>query len=220
LEAKRAWRHHARPKSTTTAHGAFLPYRIERGTRVEVGTGSSWCALPSQIWQFRVNSRRLRPPQPPFMNASAHGHVLRSRWLDGPRFEAGRGRLAHLVNAYLDEMSKAVIGLVGHVLTRLEDGLTALFRYDAAHENDAERTARHFDERGDKIERKGIRGEAFGLGNKCSRGRLLSRRRRRRSGARPASPGHGGRGQLALNRSTPRCPPWPSMPQAQRRSPW
>jgi class 3 adenylate cyclase len=45
--------------------------------------------------------------------------------------------LAHLVNAYLDEMSKAVIGLVGHVLKRLGDGLMALFRYDAAQENDA-----------------------------------------------------------------------------------
>jgi class 3 adenylate cyclase len=39
---------------------------------------------------------------------------------------------AHLVNAYLDEMSKAVIGLVGHVLKRFGDGLMALFRYDAA----------------------------------------------------------------------------------------
>jgi class 3 adenylate cyclase len=51
-------------------------------------------------------------------------------------------------------MSKAVVGLVGHVLKRLGDGLMALFRYPAAQENDAERTARHFDERGDKIERK------------------------------------------------------------------
>jgi class 3 adenylate cyclase len=126
------------------------------------------------------------------MNAS----VLRFRRLPGHRFEAGRGRLAHLVNAYLDEMSKAVIGLVGHVLKRLGDGLMALFRYPAAEENDAEHTARHFDERGDQIERKGIRGEAFGLGDKRSRGRLLSRRRRRRSGARPGSTGHGGSAQL------------------------
>jgi class 3 adenylate cyclase len=56
--------------------------------------------------------------------------------------------LAHLVNAYLDEMSKAVIGLVGHVLKRFGDGLMALFRYEAAQENDAEHTARHVDERG------------------------------------------------------------------------
>ena len=76
------------------------------------------------------------------MDASAHGHVLRSRRLDGHRFKAGRGRLAHLVNAYLDEMSKVGIGLVGHVLKKLGDGLMALFRYDAAQENDAERIAR------------------------------------------------------------------------------
>ena len=51
-------------------------------------------------------------------------------------------------------MSKAVIGLVGPALKKLGDGLMALFKYDAAQENDAERTARHFDKRGDKIERK------------------------------------------------------------------
>jgi class 3 adenylate cyclase len=39
-----------------------------------------------------------------------------------------------------------VIGLVGPLLKRLGDGLMALFRYPAAQENDAERTARHFDE--------------------------------------------------------------------------
>jgi class 3 adenylate cyclase len=77
------------------------------------------------------------------MNTSAHDHVLRSRRLDGHRFEAGRGRLAHLVlvNAYLDQMSKVVIDLVGHVLKRFGYGLMALFRYDAAPENDAERIA-------------------------------------------------------------------------------
>jgi class 3 adenylate cyclase len=52
----------------------------------------------------------------------------------------------NLVNTYPDEMSKAVIGFVGHVRKRLGDGLMALgdglmalFRYDAAQENDAER---------------------------------------------------------------------------------
>jgi hypothetical protein len=51
--------------------GAFLPYRGRTGNaRFGVDTGSSLCALPSQIEQFRVNSRRLRPPQPSFMNAS------------------------------------------------------------------------------------------------------------------------------------------------------
>jgi hypothetical protein len=49
----------------------FLPYWDRTGNaRFGVDTGSSLCALPSQIGQFRVNSRRLRPPQPSFMNAS------------------------------------------------------------------------------------------------------------------------------------------------------
>ena len=45
----------------------------------------------------------------------------------------------NLVNAYLDEASKAVVGLGGHVLKRLGDGLMALFGYPQAQENDAER---------------------------------------------------------------------------------
>jgi class 3 adenylate cyclase len=37
----------------------------------------------------------------------------------------------NLVNAYLDEATKAVAGLGGHVLKRLGDGLMALFRLSA-----------------------------------------------------------------------------------------
>src|SRR5215475_2819793 len=48
----------------------------------------------------------------------------------------------NLVNAYLDEASKAVTGLGGHVLKRLGDGLMALFGYPRAQENDAERAVR------------------------------------------------------------------------------
>jgi class 3 adenylate cyclase len=47
-----------------------------------------------------------------------------------------------LVNAYLEEASRAVIGLGGHVLKRLGDGLMALFGYPQAQENDAERAVR------------------------------------------------------------------------------
>src|SRR5271165_4398888 len=47
-----------------------------------------------------------------------------------------------LVNAYLDEASKAVTGFGGHVLKRLGDGLMALFGYPHAQENDAERAVR------------------------------------------------------------------------------
>jgi class 3 adenylate cyclase len=48
----------------------------------------------------------------------------------------------NLVNAYLDEASRAVTGLGGHVLKRLGDGLMALFGYPMAQENDAERAVR------------------------------------------------------------------------------
>jgi hypothetical protein len=48
----------------------------------------------------------------------------------------------NLVNAYLDEASKAVAAFGGHVLKRLGDGLMALFGYPAAQENDAERAVR------------------------------------------------------------------------------
>jgi class 3 adenylate cyclase/tetratricopeptide (TPR) repeat protein len=47
-----------------------------------------------------------------------------------------------LVNTYLDEASKAVTALGGHVLKRLGDGLMALFGYPRAQENDAERSVR------------------------------------------------------------------------------
>jgi class 3 adenylate cyclase len=48
----------------------------------------------------------------------------------------------NLVNAYLDEASKAVTALGGHVLKKLGDGLMALFGYPHAQENDAERAVR------------------------------------------------------------------------------
>jgi class 3 adenylate cyclase len=48
----------------------------------------------------------------------------------------------NLVNAYLDEATKAVTGFGGHVLKRLGDGLMALFGYPQAQENDAERAVR------------------------------------------------------------------------------
>jgi class 3 adenylate cyclase len=48
----------------------------------------------------------------------------------------------NLVNAYLDEASKAVTALEGHVLKKLGDGLMALFGYPRAQENDAERAVR------------------------------------------------------------------------------
>jgi class 3 adenylate cyclase len=48
----------------------------------------------------------------------------------------------NLANTYLDEASRAVTRLGGHVLKRLGDGLMAVFGYQRAQENDAERAVR------------------------------------------------------------------------------
>jgi class 3 adenylate cyclase len=48
----------------------------------------------------------------------------------------------NLLSNYLDEASKAVTGLGGHVLKVLGDGLMAVFGYPQAQENDAERAVR------------------------------------------------------------------------------
>ncbi len=48
----------------------------------------------------------------------------------------------NLVNTYLDEASRAVTSLGGHVLKTLGDGLMAVFGYPHAQENDAERAVR------------------------------------------------------------------------------
>jgi class 3 adenylate cyclase len=48
----------------------------------------------------------------------------------------------NLLSNYLDEASKAVTGLGGHVLKKLGDGLMAVFGYPRAQENDAERAVR------------------------------------------------------------------------------
>ena len=48
----------------------------------------------------------------------------------------------NLLNSYLDEASRAVIALGGHVLKKLGDGMMAVFGYPRALENDAERAVR------------------------------------------------------------------------------
>src|SRR5262249_971234 len=47
-----------------------------------------------------------------------------------------------VLNAYLNEASKAVAALGGHVLRKVGDGLLVLFGYPKAEENDAERAVR------------------------------------------------------------------------------
>lgn len=48
----------------------------------------------------------------------------------------------NLLNSYLNEASKAVTGLGGHVVKMLGDGMMAVFGYPRAQENDAERAVR------------------------------------------------------------------------------
>src|SRR5580693_3995269 len=48
----------------------------------------------------------------------------------------------NLLNSYLDEASRAVTALGGHVLKMLGDGMMAVFGYPRAQENDAERAVR------------------------------------------------------------------------------
>ena len=48
----------------------------------------------------------------------------------------------NLLNSYLDETSRAVTALGGHVLKMLGDGMMAVFGYPRAQENDAERAVR------------------------------------------------------------------------------
>ena len=48
----------------------------------------------------------------------------------------------NLLNVYLDEASRAVTRLGGHIVKKLGDGLMAVFGYPQAQENDAERAVR------------------------------------------------------------------------------
>jgi class 3 adenylate cyclase len=86
------------------------------------------------------------PPAPPPPDAAERRHLtvlfcdLVGSTTISARLDAEDWR--NLVNAYLDEATRAVTGLRGHVLKRLGDGLMALFGYPQAQENDAERAVR------------------------------------------------------------------------------
>ena len=86
-------------------------------------------------------------PSPPTSGAEAERRPITVMFCD----LAGSTSLAakldaedwrNLVNAYLDEASRAVTALGGHVLKMLGDGLMAVFGYPRAQENDAERAVR------------------------------------------------------------------------------
>ena len=86
-------------------------------------------------------------PSPPSLAADAERRPIAVMFCDlvgstslAAKLDAEDWR--NLVNAYLDEASKAVTTLGGHVLKKLGDGLMALFGYPQAQENDAERAVR------------------------------------------------------------------------------
>ena len=102
----------------------------------------------------------------------------------------------NLVNAYLDEASKAVTGLGGHVLKKLGDGLMALFGYPQAQENDAERAVRAALAIQRALADLNARNAAIGRARafRAHRHRIRSgRRRRRRRGVRRRAERRGAR---------------------------
>ena len=92
-----------------------------------------------------VSSSKSAPPKTPQVSAERRpitvmfcdlvGSTTISAALDAEDWR-------NLVNAYLDEATRAVTVLGGYVLKRLGDGLMALFGYPHAQENDAERAVR------------------------------------------------------------------------------
>jgi class 3 adenylate cyclase/predicted ATPase len=102
-------------------------------------------ALASAKPAADVPASPLKPPKSPQVSAERRPITVMFCDLVGStglaaKLDAEDWR--NLVNAYLDEASKAVTGLGGHVLKKLGDGLMALFGYPQAQENDAERAVR------------------------------------------------------------------------------
>src|SRR3974377_2375142 len=80
----------------------------------------------------RLESGQARPRRPATLSTSAERRPITVMFCDlvgsttlASRLDAEDWR--NLVNAYLDEASTAVIGLGGHVLKKLGDGVVALF---------------------------------------------------------------------------------------------
>jgi class 3 adenylate cyclase len=97
---------------------------------------------PADVPAFRLEPR---PPKDPAVSAERRPITVMFCDLVGSTSLAAKldaEDWRNLVNAYLDEATRAVTGLGGHVLKRLGDGLMALFGYPQAQENDAERAVR------------------------------------------------------------------------------
>jgi class 3 adenylate cyclase len=147
------------PRLIVTAPGGYQFAAAVRRVRPtaepeqkEAAVNAAKLGAPAKIpasWEFHAaTSGRAQPPDPAAARSTSAerrpitliscdlvGSVGLAAKLDPEDWR-------NLVKAYLDEASKAVTGLGGHVLTRLGDGLTALFGYPQAQENDAERAVR------------------------------------------------------------------------------
>jgi class 3 adenylate cyclase len=113
----------------------------------ELGGGPATPAQPPSE-PNKQEATAVRPP-PPSAAAEAAGErryltVMFCDLVDSTRIAArlDAEEWRDLVNAYLDDASKAVVEMSGHVAKKLGDGLMALFGYPLAHENDAELAAR------------------------------------------------------------------------------
>jgi class 3 adenylate cyclase len=92
-----------------------------------------------------TSSSKTAPPKVPEVSAERRPITVMFCDLVGSTSLAARldaEDWRNLVNAYLDEASRAVTALGGHVLKKLGDALMALFGYPRAQENDAERGVR------------------------------------------------------------------------------
>ena len=115
------------------------------GDRLRLLDAIATLAGPKPPADVAVSSSKSAPPETPQLSAERRPITVMFCDLVGSTSLAAKldaEDWRNLVNAYLDEATKAVTGLGGHVLKRLGDGLMALFGYPQAHENDAERAVR------------------------------------------------------------------------------
>src|SRR5215472_13505175 len=130
--------------------GTALPLPVRcTACGAENPPGKKFCADCGAALTIRASSAPAEAPspRPAAPMSSAERRQLTVLFCDLVGSTSLAARLdaedwCNLVNAYLDEASAAVIGLGGHVLKKLGDGLMALFDYRQAQEDDAERAVR------------------------------------------------------------------------------